>query len=81
MNNIFKKNINALATKDNELATKLANYVVTDIPQLVKENNFYNLLYKGVNLHNPQNPLGEAKEIFLNQLSKFSVTYNLHKSA
>ena len=46
MNNIFEKNINALATKDHELATKLANYVVTDIPQLVKENNFYNLLYK-----------------------------------
>ena len=64
MNNIFEKNINALAIKDNELATKLANYVVTDIPQLVKENNFYNLLYKGVHLHNPQNPLGEAKEIF-----------------
>ena len=51
MNNIFEKNINALAIKDNELATKLANYVVTDIPQLVKENNFYNLLYCA-NLYN-----------------------------
>ena len=64
MNNIFEKNISALATKDKELATKLTNYIVTDIPQLVKEYNFYNLLYKGTHLHNPQNPLGEAKEIF-----------------
>lgn len=64
MNNIFEKNIRALATKDKELATKLTNYIVTDIPQLVKEYNFYNLLYKGTHLHNPQNPLGEAKEIF-----------------
>lgn len=64
MNNIFEKNISALAIKDSELAKKLADYVVIDIPQLVKQNDFYNLLYKGEYLHNPQNPLGEAKEIF-----------------
>lgn len=64
MNNIFEKNINALALKDSKLASKLNSYIVTDIPQLVKENGFYNLIYKTIPLHNSTNPLQEALEIF-----------------
>lgn len=63
-NNIFEKNINALKEKNSNLVNKLLKYVLTDVPQLVKENNFYNFLYKGKFLHNPLNPLGEASEIF-----------------
>ena len=64
MNNLFEKNINALAAKDSELAQRLRDYIVTDVPQLVKENGFYNFIYKGKYLHHKENPLGEAKEIF-----------------
>ena len=64
MSNIFKKNIEALALKDNELALKLTSHIITEIPQLVQENGFYNLIYKKIPLHNPKNPLGEALEIF-----------------
>lgn len=64
MNNVFQNNINALAGKDNVLAQKICDHVITDVPQLVKENGFYNLLYKGVCLHNKLNPLAEAQEIF-----------------
>jgi len=64
MNNIFEKNINALSTKNKNLADRMLNYVMTDVPQLVKENNSYNFLYKGKYLHNPVSPLGEASEIF-----------------
>lgn len=64
MNSIFEKNIKALALKDGELAEKLSTHVLTEVPQLINENGAYNLVYKGVPLHNPQNPLGEAKEIF-----------------
>ena len=46
MNNLFEKNINALAAKDSELAQRLRDYIVTDVPQLVKENGFYNFIYK-----------------------------------
>ncbi len=64
MNNIFEKNIKALETKDKGLAQKLRDYVVTDVPLLVRENGSYNLIYKGKYLHNKENPLGEAREIF-----------------
>lgn len=64
MNNIFLKNIEALKLKNTTLAEKLRNYVLTDIPQLTAENNIYNLIYKNKPIHNPQNPLGEALEIF-----------------
>ena len=64
MSNIFEKNINALAVKDRELASKLASHIITEIPQLVQENGFYNLVYKNVYLHNRQSPLQEALEIF-----------------
>lgn len=64
MNNIFEKNINALAAKDSDLAEKLVKHALTEVPQLVNENGAYNLVYKGVHLHHPLNPLGEAKEIF-----------------
>lgn len=64
MNNIFEKNINALAAKDSDLAEKLVKHALTEVPQLVNENGAYNLVYKGVHLHHPINPLGEAKEIF-----------------
>ena len=64
MSNIFEKNINALASKDKELASKLVSHIVTDLPQLVQTNGFYNLVYKNIHLHNPENPLQEALEIF-----------------
>lgn len=64
MNNIFLKNISALAQKDSELAQKISSHVVSEVPQLVQENGFYNLIYKGHHLHHKENPLGEAREIF-----------------
>ena len=67
MNNVFENNINALKFKDahsSELAEKLKNHALTSVPQLVRENNFYNFIYKEKYLHNPINPLGEAVEIF-----------------
>jgi hypothetical protein len=64
LNNIFQKNLIALNSKNPELAKKLQSYIPTDIAQLVQENGAYNLLYKGALIHNQQNPLGEAKEIF-----------------
>ena len=64
MNNIFEKNIQALSAKDSELAGKLVKHTLTEVPQLVNENGFYNLVYKNTPLHNPLNPLEEAKEIF-----------------
>ena len=64
MNNIFEKNINTLALKNPKLAEKLTKHIFNEIPQLIKENNFYNLVYKNHYLHNEQNPLEEAKEIF-----------------
>lgn len=63
-NNVFEKNINALREKNARLADVLTSYILTDVPQLVKENNYYNFTYKGKFLHNPTNPLGEAAEIF-----------------
>ncbi len=65
--NVFEKNINALRQKGAEgekLADKLKTYILTDVPQLVKENNAYNFLYKGKYLHNPRSPLLEAGQIF-----------------
>ena len=63
-NNVFEKNINALKEKNPSLAQALLTYVLTDVPQLVKENGFYNFTYKDKYLHNQLNPLGEATEIF-----------------
>ena len=63
-NNVFNKNIEALKVKNSVLADKLLKYVLTDVPQLVKENDVYNFLYKNKLLHNPRSPLGEALEIF-----------------
>lgn len=62
--NVFEKNINALKSKNPQLADKLLGYILTDVPQFVKENNFYNFKYRGKFLHNPLNPLAEAEEIF-----------------
>ena len=64
MNNIFQKNINALAQKNETLAQELLTYIPTDVPELKQENGAYNLFYKNQYLHNPINPLGEAQEIF-----------------
>ena len=64
MNNIFQKNINALAQKNETLARELLTYIPTDVPELKHENGAYNLFYKNQYLHNPINPLGEAQEIF-----------------
>ncbi len=63
MNNVFQKNISALAVKNHKLALRLQAYIPTDVPQLVQTNG-YNLSYKGKLIHNPQNPLAEAQEIF-----------------
>ena len=64
MNNIFQKNVAALATKNPELAQRLLSYIPLEMPKLVQENGAYNLLYKDVFVHNKQNPLAEAQEIF-----------------
>ena len=64
MNNVFSKNISALMQKNSELAQKLLVYIPTEVPQLIHENNTYNFLYKGQFIHNKDNPLGEALEIF-----------------
>ncbi len=64
MNNIFQKNILALKQKNPDFANKILTYIPNDLPQLVQENGAYNLQYKGKFIHNRQNPLGEAKEIF-----------------
>ena len=64
MNSVFEKNINALKSKNEELAQKILTHVVTDVPQIVQENGFYNLIYKNIYLHNKENPIAEAKEIF-----------------
>ena len=64
MNNIFLKNLNALNSKNSALANKLKLYIPVEIPELVRQNNSYNLKYKEKLIHNEQNPLGEAQEIF-----------------
>ena len=64
MNNIFQKNINALAQKNETLARELLTHIPTDVPELKQENGAYNLFYKNQYLHNPINPLREAQEIF-----------------
>ena len=64
MNNIFQKNLVALSKKNSELANRLQAHIPLEIPQLVQENNAYNILYKGKLIHNPQNPLAEANEVF-----------------
>lgn len=64
MNNIFIKNLNALSKKNSELAQILQSYIPTDIPKIVQENGAYNILYKEKLVHNFQNPLAEANEIF-----------------
>ncbi len=64
MNNIFQKNISALIQKNPELAARLGGFVPTKLPELVQENGSYNLKYNGLFIHNKQNPLGEAQEIF-----------------
>lgn len=65
MNNIFIKNIRALALKNAILANKLQTFIPTEIPNVVQENGAYNLLYKGKLIHNKINPLEEANQIFL----------------
>ena len=64
MNNIFLKNLTALATKNPDLVKKLQGYIPTEVPQLIQKNGAYNLLYKNKLIHNEQSPLGEAQEIF-----------------
>ncbi len=62
--NIFEKNIQALAVKDKALAAKLKTYVPEIIPELIKENGFFNLKYKNLYLHNEANPILEARSVF-----------------
>ena len=62
--NLLEKNLQALNQKDPELAKEILTYIPNDIPKLVNENGFYNFLYKDRLIHNKDNPLGEAKEVF-----------------
>jgi hypothetical protein len=64
MNSIFEKNLSALKLKNPELVRKLQTYVLSEMPKLVQENGAYNIFYKNYLVHNSQNPLGEAQEIF-----------------
>lgn len=64
LNNIFLKNLSALSKKNPELVKKLQAYIPTDLPKLVQENNTYNIFYKEKYIHNIENPLAEANEIF-----------------
>jgi len=64
MNSLFQRNIEALSQKNMQLAMKLQQYIPTDVPQIIQENGVYNLFYKNQYIHNRQNPLGEANEIF-----------------
>ena len=64
MNNIFKKNIEALFCKNPSLAQRLQQYIPTNIPQIVQENGAYNIIYNNEYIHNRQNPLAEVNEIF-----------------
>ena len=64
MNNIFVKNLTALSQKNPKLVEKLKSFIPTEVPQLVQSNNAYNILYKNILIHNENNPLGEAQEIF-----------------
>lgn len=64
MSKIFDKNISAIRIKNPILAARLEGHIPTDIPQLIQENGVYNLIYKGKYIHNRQNPLAEANEIF-----------------
>lgn len=64
MNNIFIKNLSALAKKNVNLANLLKDYIPSEVPELIQENNAYNLKYKERLIHNPQNPLGEAQDVF-----------------
>lgn len=64
MNNIFIKNLTALNLKNPELVQKLQTYIPTELPKLIQENGVYNLLYKDKLVHNSQNPLVEANEVF-----------------
>ncbi|MBQ7764225.1 motility associated factor glycosyltransferase family protein [bacterium] len=64
MNNIFIKNLTALALKNVELVNKLQGFIPTNVPQLVNENGNYNISYNEKLVHNSNNPLAEANEIF-----------------
>jgi len=64
LNNIFQKNVSALERRNPSLASKLRSYIPTELPELINNNGIYNLKYKNILIHNEQNPLGEAKEIF-----------------
>lgn len=64
MNNIFIKNLMALASKNSNLAQKLQKYIPNEVPQLVQEDGGYNIFYKEKYIHNRTNPLAEAQEIF-----------------
>lgn len=64
MSKLFDKNISALKIKNPNLAEILVKHIPTEIPQLIQENGAYNLIYKGKYIHNRQNPLAEAREVF-----------------
>lgn len=64
MNNLFIKNLAALSQKNPILVQKLQSFIPQTLPELVQKNGAYNILYKDVLLHNEQNPLAEAVEIF-----------------
>lgn len=64
MNGVFENNLQSLSKKNPDLAQRLKNYIPTELPQLVKESNSFNLEYKGELIHNKENPVEEAFSIF-----------------
>jgi len=64
MNQIFLNNLLALATKDKELADRIRKHIPQELPKLLKKEDIYNIYYNDRILHNAENPLLEAKEIF-----------------
>ena len=65
-----------MAYKFIDFANKILTYIPNDLPQLVQENGAYNLQYKGKFIHNRQKPLGEAKEIFSENILDCSLGTN-----
>lgn len=61
---MLEKNLQALATQNPTLANKILNHQAQDIEFDVAKSGDYNLIYKGIPLHDTQDPQLEAKLIF-----------------
>lgn len=61
---MLEKNLNVLKTKNPELVQKLINHIPQGVEVNETESCDYNLIYKGIPLHNTIDPQQEAKTIF-----------------